>query len=371
MLDFCSNSTIPRRLAVLLGLLLLVVAVQIISESTFYYYSVVIKNEHKYSFGQNNNRTTGVFDWNVNIVKPGVTGLVAHTTWKSYSKLRWVLSREVYDETMVLMQMFQQLCAKHNITFIMADGTLLGSYFFHDIIPWDDDLDVMVKFTDRDKLLKGFMSKEFMESYDVTSFQSGTDWYNERHLTGQSNVTFHPIPSDRNTYIRNRKNTDLKCKIFKKSSPKAGKYRWRYPFIDIKFYQENETDLWKMDNMNPQKYRIFQSDFYPLHLRPFGKMWLPAPKETMLFLKKKFNVFKCKSGKWDHIKEKHKARHSVSNCAKILDYYPHVDRTSYKNGTRGVVESLVFNNKVIHTALVDEDYRYTDTFSFRPKKNNV
>ena len=34
----------------------------------------------------------------------------------------------------------------------MSYGTLRGSYFMHGVLPWDDDLDIMVKASDFNKI---------------------------------------------------------------------------------------------------------------------------------------------------------------------------------------------------------------------------
>ena len=62
------------------------------------------------------------------------TVLQATSDWKSHPKLTRLLSQQLYNESMSLMKAFLDLCLENNITFIMADGILLGSYFFHDII---------------------------------------------------------------------------------------------------------------------------------------------------------------------------------------------------------------------------------------------
>ena len=143
-----------------------------------------------------------------------------------------------------------------------------------------------------------------------------------------------------------------------KNATKAGKYRCGYCYMDIKFYQEDK-ELWKIDNMDRQKYTVYKSDFYPLHLRPFGTIWLPAPKDTRLFLLNKYKSFECKTGHYNHVQEKVKKVVSVSNCSVVLDYYPHVVRTRHEHGKRGVVETLLFQNRTLHRVLVDEQYHDT------------
>ena len=72
--------------------------------------------------------------------------------WDRDSNLRLKvgLNTAQHKELVDLLDVFAQLMEKYNISFVMFDGTLLGSYFFHDFIPWDDDLDLMVAWTDRE-----------------------------------------------------------------------------------------------------------------------------------------------------------------------------------------------------------------------------
>ena len=60
-----------------------------------------------------------------------------------------------YEEKQLLYEtanFFAVMCAKLNITYMMYGGTLLGSWRHHDIIPWDDDIDLQVNIRDRDEL---------------------------------------------------------------------------------------------------------------------------------------------------------------------------------------------------------------------------
>ena len=43
---------------------------------------------------------------------------------------------------------------RYNITYILSDGSLLGSYLYHDMLPWDDDIDIRVAYGDYAKLKK-------------------------------------------------------------------------------------------------------------------------------------------------------------------------------------------------------------------------
>ena len=63
----------------------------------------------------------------------------------------------------------------------MADGTLLGSYFFHDIIPWDDDMDIMVDYQDYPRLKKAFQNETIWSKYNLCGFHDSFNEY-EFHI---------------------------------------------------------------------------------------------------------------------------------------------------------------------------------------------
>ena len=53
-----------------------------------------------------------------------------------------------------LLGFFVNTMERYNITYILSDGTLLGSFLYHDMLPWDDDIDVRVSYNDYAKLKK-------------------------------------------------------------------------------------------------------------------------------------------------------------------------------------------------------------------------
>ena len=124
----------------------------------------------------------------------GYSTVVANNEWKSHPKLKHILSRKLHEETMSLMEMFLSLCEKYGVTFVMADGTLFGSYFFHNTVPWDDGLDVIVKYSDTYKLMKAFADPDFQEDYSVQLFQSNISWYSIESFNKMNMVTHPPFP---------------------------------------------------------------------------------------------------------------------------------------------------------------------------------
>ena len=52
------------------------------------------------------------------------------------------------------MYIFHRLCDENQIYYIIAYGTLLGAVRHWGMIPWDDDIDIIVKSVDRSKIYK-------------------------------------------------------------------------------------------------------------------------------------------------------------------------------------------------------------------------
>ena len=53
-----------------------------------------------------------------------------------------------------LLQEFDTYCTKHNLTYYVIAGTLLGAIRHKGIIPWDDDIDICMPRVDYNKLIK-------------------------------------------------------------------------------------------------------------------------------------------------------------------------------------------------------------------------
>lgn len=61
--------------------------------------------------------------------------------------------RAVQQAEKNLLRVFQQVCRDHGLRYVAIYGTLLGAVRHHDIIPWDDDIDVAMPRADYDRLL--------------------------------------------------------------------------------------------------------------------------------------------------------------------------------------------------------------------------
>jgi len=265
-------------------------------------------------------------------------------------KLPRRLNSKEYNLYLELTTKFTDLLFKENITFIMADGTLLGSYIMHDFIPWDDDVDIMVSYKDYPKMKEVLTHRDFRKEFSYHGYHDKTDEYSVRNLN-RVNV----LPDE----ISNTSRRYHKFKAYFTKSPRIKRAPWKWPFIDIKFFKENETHIWKYDAPKGVVDPVHKLDFYPLHLRPFSDLWLPAPKNSQYLLHTKFKEFKCSSAGWDHKIERHVKKEDKVTipCGDLKDVYPYVCRQWKQQGeTMVVMETLVLDNHSIYSTTVNETY---------------
>ena len=160
---------------------------------------------------------------------------------------------------------FLHFCAIYNFRYTLVHGTLLGSYFFHDILPWDDDMDVMVDFRDYPKFKRAFQNVSVWKKFHLHGFWD-YGLSNEYDFKNLSTI----FPDKENNITR-----DHMVKIYFANGTRTFNHPWTWPFIDIFYFKQNHTHVWNLQPDSTQYTPI--QEFYPFHLRPFMGMWLPAP----------------------------------------------------------------------------------------------
>jgi hypothetical protein len=210
-----------------------------------------------------------------------------------------------------LLNYFDKMATKHNWTYFMAFGTLLGSWRHHDIIPWDHDTDLWVEYKDR---------RDIVDKIDEQ----------DRFVPKQG--VFHKIRLHDSTYI---------------TSSQYGQKIGRYynPSIDMFFFNRNATYFRKSDPddpwMGPEIHKI--DEIFPLHRRPFGTLMLPAPRDTLKMLLEDYGTTSKCGG----------SNPKQPDCKQLEPYLAFVHR-KWDNETGLMKESLVLNKTVLHVKMIAE-----------------
>lgn len=225
-------------------------------------------------------------------------------------------------ELKILVDMLRRLTDlldSANLPYHITGGTLIGSWRHHGLVPWDDDIDVYCSLNDREAVESLLQQRLVPLGYKAFRRTTITKLF----PTGRRSK---PIPS----------------------------WKWRYPFIDICYYNENESTLWDTETKYFSKFRFPVSMVFPLRRRPFMDMMLWAPRQTEKYLSLTYgNLSICKTHHYSHRLE-HGIGRKVSSidCRLLWNVYPFVFRhleSEPANDSVQVVEHLKMGNRVIST----------------------
>ena len=139
-------------------------------------------------------------------------------------------------------------------------------------------------------------------------------------------------------------------KIFNKNSTNAGKYKWKFPFIDVFFYSETKSHIQR--HFHDKLISTLKKHVFPLKLRPFGSYWLPTPRDPIKYLEQlNYTGFhqSCVRSTWNHRLEKGQAQFTI-RCSELQKIYSMVERDCLRvkdQEEEFCTENLIFNNQTL------------------------
>ena len=227
---------------------------------------------------------------------------------KEYKQFAPALNMTEYTMYMNLIKTLINAFETFNITYLLEGGSVLGAYRYHGFVPWDDDFDCKVN-------------------------------------ASQKHIVKKALEGIRG-HILHSPNHSL-WKFFSNNSARAClPYKWKWPFIDIFFFTDNETHVYDVTYMEPILFHPL-SDILPLEKGIFENMIMPVPHNMEAYLNREYNMKEhCQSNWWNH---KHETNPVIKSsrilCNKLLDVYPLVHRIKIGNIS---FEELRLGNKVLY-----------------------
>lgn len=205
----------------------------------------------------------------------------------------------------ILLRLFNDVCVKEKISFMLYGGSLLGSYRHHGKIPWDDDVDVLVgsKFKKR---LRQILETE-------------SDWSN---------------------FLSVQTNNLSQWKVYRKADD-------HWPFIDVFFYDENQTHLWDTAPQYQGRFVYHKKDVFPFKFRLFNGLCMPVPKNIRVILEQNYDVDRCQSPSFNHFTNSRipSKRRLNLPCNQLYAWFPFVFHNA--GDQQMFSEVLKINNSII------------------------
>ena len=231
-----------------------------------------------------------------------------------------------------LLSKVHQVMTSSHIVYWIYSGTLLGSYRHHDLIPWDDDVDVITDISTRDKLLEAL--KKLEPVYTV-------------YIAGN------------------------RLKFFLTNAKRTSQFKWTFPYIDISFYKDNGSNVYDYSDNQDMGDFMFVYDktkLFPLHLRPLGKLRVFAPYDTYANLKATYSSLNsCQSAHYLHRTESLVGGSHYRPCETFKHKIPFVHR---QRSDYGILETLKIGSEIMQKVSVREPhYAVTDPYTLQLIQN--
>lgn len=197
-----------------------------------------------------------------------------------------------------------------------------GAYRHHGYIPWDDDIDVYVDHEDKQKL------------YNLSSMGQGFNVCSYEHF---------------------------QWKFYNSRTPSLLNYKYRWPFIDIFFYQVSNDIVYDV-TYKSKKRKFNYRDVFPLRSYVFEGAFLPGPCNVLKCIDswKGVNQSFCYSGSYAHKTESSKRKSYIDSvaCNDLYPVYPFVFRSSTKISNVTQIEQLKLGNTVLYKLVVNSSCSY-------------
>jgi len=205
-------------------------------------------------------------------------------------------------QSVCTIKITKAIAASINAQLYLHAGSHLGAVIHGQVMPWDDDVDMIMDFR---------KYKDFLATCDGDGFEVHPSGIRLKCLTGHNavKVWLHIEGMEKLT---------------------RDSVRWYSPFLDLFFYTIEEGKLWETfpnGRRHQESYPV--TDYFPTRPFYFGGIYILGPPANIS--ESRYNVDICKMGKYNHRVERGvKRNHKIStlDCDQLSKIFPF--RTSLK-----------------------------------------
>ncbi len=139
------------------------------------------------------------------------------------------LLRRLHEKELEIFKEFKNICTKYNLKYYLSGGTLLGAVRHKGFIPWDDDIDVSMPYSDY-KIFLEVAPKELNEMFFLQTAESESGFcapfakirlnnttfldsqFAKRHINHGIWIDILPLIYTKNTAVKRKKQIIRFCK---------------------------------------------------------------------------------------------------------------------------------------------------------------
>jgi len=184
-----------------------------------------------------------------------------------------------------------QVLTKFNIEYSLTGGTLLGAIRHKGMIPWDDDLDVMVFEPGHERMFETDVLREF-NKYGFNMYVEGHHRFNQgltfkfiNHVYKETNFGSRELLTDKYFTIPN---------VSYMNKVNKTKYNGGRKFLDTELcdffpHREVRPDIWKplwTPYTNNDRDILYTNEIWPLQKTKFGKYEASVINDPVSYLKR-------------------------------------------------------------------------------------
>lgn len=199
----------------------------------------------------------------------------------------FAITREERTTFVELWLTFDRFCREQNFTYFLFYGSLLGAYRHHGIVPWDDDLDILLPENDMAPM--------------IVLLQENT----ELDIVEQSSLVHRLFFRDR-----------------RKSLPRYGQ-AWSWPYLELHFFRFEGGRIRHGFNSCP---KTNEAQLYPLVRVPFEGHMAPAPRCMDKILAECYGDVdrRCCTKNFDHRRGENLHHGACLECRLVKEIFPFV-----------------------------------------------